>query len=164
MKSTDKVLIGIVAGIILLIIVAFVVALAKPEPTYQAEDTPEGVAYNYLLALQKEEYDRAYGYLSPKITGYPASLETFIKHVHNNSWRFRLNNNETTLSIESKIVVGNNATVTVRETRFRGSDLFDSGQSINTFDMELRLESGEWKIVHSDYYFAWCWGYLDTCK
>ena len=54
MKSTDKVLIAIVAGIILLIIVAFVVALAKPEPTYQAEDTPEGVAYNYLLALQRK--------------------------------------------------------------------------------------------------------------
>ena len=164
MKSADKVLIGIVAGIILLIIVAFVVALVKPEPVYQAENTPEGVAYNYLLALKKEEYGRAYRYLSPQIKGYPASVEIFIKYIHNDSWRFRLNSNETTLSVESTKVTGSNATVTMRETRFRGSDLFDSGQSITTFDMELRLESGKWEIVDSDYYFAWCWRYMDTCK
>ena len=54
MKTTDKILIGIVAGIILLIIVALVVTLSRPEPTYQPEDTPEGIAHNYLLALQKE--------------------------------------------------------------------------------------------------------------
>ena len=163
MKSTDKVLIGIVAGIILLIVVAFVAALAKPEPAYQAEDTPEGVAHNYLLALQKEEYGRAYGYLSPSIKGYPASLEKFVKHIHSNSWRFRLDTH-TTLSVESAKVTANDATVTVRETRFREGDLFDSGQSTSSFKMVLHLEGGEWKIVHSDYYFAWCWGYLYKCE
>jgi len=162
MKSTDKVLMGIVVGIVLLIVVAFGVTLARPEPTYQSEDTPEGIAHNYLLALQKEEYQRAYSYLSPRIKGYPTSLEKFIKHVHNNSWRFRLNT-ETTLSVESAKTTRSNATVTVRETRFQGGDLFDSGQSSNVFNMDLHLDNGKWKIVHSDYYFAWCWGYLESC-
>jgi hypothetical protein len=162
MKTTDKVLIGIVAGIILLVIVALVVTLTRPEPTYQAEDTPEGVAHNYLLALQIEEYERAYGYLSPTLAGYPASAERFVEHIHDNAWRFRLNT-DATLSVESSKITGDNATVYVQESRFWGGDLFDSGQSTYTFDMKLRLEEGQWKIIDSDNYFAWCWDREDGC-
>jgi hypothetical protein len=162
MKTTDKVLIGIVAGIVLLIIVALVVTLTRPEPTYQAEDTPEGVAHNYLLALQKEEYERAYNYLSPTLEGYPTSVKKFEEHIHDNAWRFRLDT-DVTLSVESSRVTGNFATVSVRESRFWGGDLFDSGQSTYTFDMDLRLEEGQWKIIDSGSYFAWCWDREDGC-
>ena len=163
MKSTDKFLIGIVAGIVLLIVAAFVVTLTRPEPTYQAEDTPEGVAHNYLLALQKEDFERAYGYLSPTLEGYPASAEKFAEHVQDYSWRFRLDV-DTTLAVESARVTGNRAVVKVRESRFDGGDLFDSSQSTNVFKMELQLESGEWKIVDADYYFAWCWERDEGCR
>ena len=118
MKSTDKFLIGIVAAIVLLIVVAFVVTLTLPGLTYQAEDTPEGVAQNYLVALQKEEYEQAYSYLSPSLDGYPASAEEFAEHVQYDSWRFRLNT-DTTLSVESAKITGSLATVRVRESRFR---------------------------------------------
>ena len=73
MKSTDKFLISIVIGIMLLVVVAFGIAFLRPEPTYQSEDTPEGVVHNYLMALQREEYYRAYSHLSPVIPGYPDS-------------------------------------------------------------------------------------------
>jgi len=46
MKITDKFLIGSVAGVILLVSVAFAVAFLRPKPTYQSDDTPEGVAHN----------------------------------------------------------------------------------------------------------------------
>ncbi len=163
MKSTDKVLIAIVAGIVLLIVVALVVTLTRPEPIYQAEDTPEGVAHNYLLALQKEEYGRAYGYLASTLKGYPVSTEEFTEHVQDNSWRFRLNT-DTTLSVESTKITGSRATVKVRESRFRGGDLFDSGQSTYVFEMELKLEDDAWRIVDSDYYFARCWEREEGCK
>ena len=163
MKTTDKVLIGIVIGIVLLIVVALIVTLAQPEPAYQTEDTPEGVTYNYLLALQREEYERAYGYLSPTIKGYPASAEKFIEHIHVYSWNFRLDT-DTTLSVESVKISGSNATVTVRESRFRGGDLFDSSQSTMVFDTELHLEDSEWKIIYSHYYFASCWVREKGCK
>jgi hypothetical protein len=161
MKTTDKVLIGIVVGIALLIVVALVVTLRQP--TYQAENTPEGVAHNYLLALQKEEYERAYGYLSPTLKGYPASVEEFSEHIHDHSWRFRLGT-DTTLSVGLARITGNSATVTVRESRFRGGDLFDSGQSTSVFKMELYLEDSEWKIVNSSYYFARCWNQEKGCE
>lgn len=62
MKSSGKLLIDIVAGIAVLVLVAFVITLGRSQPTYQAEDTLEGVAYNYLLAIQKQDFERAYGY------------------------------------------------------------------------------------------------------
>jgi hypothetical protein len=156
MKSTDKFLIGIVVGIVLLVVAAFVITLTRPEPTYQVEDTPEGVAHNYLLALQKEDHQRAYSYLSPTLKGYPVSAERFTEDVEDSSWLFRLGE-DTTLAVESARVTAHRAVVKVRESRFHGSRLFDSGQSTTMFEIKLQLEDGEWKIVDADYYFAWSW-------
>ena len=163
MKSTDKFLIGIVVGIVLLVVAAFVVTLTRPEPTYQAEDTPEGVAHNYLLALQKQDYQRAYGYLSPTLKGYPVSAERFAGNVEDSSWLFRLDT-DTTLAVESARVTGNRAAAQVRESRFDGGGLFDSSQSTTIFEIKLQLENGQWKIVDADYYFAWCWRHSEGCK
>jgi hypothetical protein len=163
MKSTDKILIGIVIGIIMLIIVALIVTLTQPDPTYQSEDTPKGVAHNYLLALQKEEYDRAYIYLSPTIKSYPTSLDEFTDQIRNDAWRFRLSTNST-LSVESAKINGDRATVTVQESSFRSGDLFNNTQSSRSFDMELILANEEWKIFDSVYYFAWCWNQTQGCK
>jgi len=55
MKSSDRFLIVIIIGIVLLAGGAFALTLTRPEPTYRSEDTPEGVATNYLLALLKRE-------------------------------------------------------------------------------------------------------------
>ena len=159
MKKTDKILIGIVAGILLLVVVAFVVALAKPKPTYQAEDTPEGVAFNYLFALQQKDYERAYGYLSPTIKGYPRDAEAFADDIRNRSYTFsRLDDSSTTLEVESATVTGTRADVRMRETRFYEGDLFNSNQYTYFFDMTLRQEKdGLWKIVDSDRYWFHCW-------
>jgi len=163
MKMTDKILIGIVVGIVLLIIVALVVALTQSEPTYQSENTPEAVAHNYLLALQKEEFEEAYSYLYPDLKGYPESLEKFEEQIQDNSWSFRLDR-DVTLSVESTKVTGDRATVEVLESSFYGGGLFDSGQSTYDFDMELRQVDNEWKIIESDWYFAWCWDRLEGCE
>jgi len=163
MKSTNKLLVGIVLGIILLVVIAFVITLARPEASYQAEDTPAGVAHNYLLAIQKKEYERAYTYLSPMIKHYPVSANKFASDVRNNSWAFRLNV-DTSLMIEDTIETDGQATVQVRESRFYGGDLFDSNQSSTTFSMDLQLENGVWRIIHSQYYFAGCWENRTGCR
>ncbi|OGO11609.1 MAG: hypothetical protein A2Y53_07170 [Chloroflexi bacterium RBG_16_47_49] len=162
MKANDKVLIGIVVGIVILIITALVITLMKPEPTYLAEDTPEGVAHNYLLAIQQEDYERAYGYLSPTLVGYPRLEEEFIEDIQNNSWSFRLDRS-TTLSVEASTITGSKSNVTVRELSIFGDDLFNSGQSTNNFEMNMHRISGEWKIVDSNYYFASCWEWESGC-
>jgi hypothetical protein len=163
MKNTDRFLIGIVVGIVVLVIVAFVVTLMRSEPAYQPEDTPKGVAHNYLLALQKEEYERAYGYLSPTLDGYPTSVDKFTDAVARYSWKFRFDA-DTTLAVESSREVGSQTVVRVRESRFEGGNLIGNNQSITMFDVKLKFEQGAWKIVDADYYFARCWKSDQGCR
>jgi len=151
MQRTDKFLIGIVAGIVLLVAAALVITLARPEATYQAQDTPKGVAHNYLLALHKQDYEHAHSYLSPTLPGYPASADRFARDVQNSSWNFRLDV-DTTLAIENVVLGQDWASVKVRESRFSGGDLFDSDQSFTFFEMQLQFEGNDWKIVDSRYY------------
>jgi hypothetical protein len=163
MKSSDKFLIGIVVGIVALVIAAFVVTLTRPEPTYQPEDTPGGVVHNYLLALQKEDHERAHEYLSPTLDGYPASVEEFAEAVADHSWRFRLDA-DTTLAVESARVTGSRAVVKVRESRFYGGSLIGNSQSVTVFEIKLELEEGTWEITDADYYFAKCWKNSKGCQ
>jgi hypothetical protein len=159
MKNTDKLLIGIVAGVTILIGLAFVVALTRPKPAYQADDTPEGAAHNYLLALRQGDYKRAYAYLSPDMKHYPRTLDAFISDVQDNSYLFSLDDDSVTLEVVSSRVGTDFATVDVRETTFYQGDLFSSGDSTSTFSMKLRRSAqGAWKIIDSDSYWAYCWG------
>jgi len=114
MKSTDKFLIGIVAGIVILIVVALIVALGKPEITYQDINSPESVVHDYLLALQKVDYPKAYGFLSSTIKGYPKTAGKFAADIDNYHWNFRTIK-EGTFSIDSKEVkiTGKSAAVIV---------------------------------------------------
>jgi hypothetical protein len=162
MKSTDKILLGIVIGIVALVAVAFAVTLLKPDPTYRGEATPEDVAYNYLLALQKEDYDRAFDYLSPTLKGYPQSADSLAITVYKNQYTFPLDQT-VTLEIDSADILGDLAFVKVRETRYYGGGLFDSGQRENYFDMELKRVDGEWKVIDSDDYFVPCWNLIEGC-
>jgi len=161
MRSTDKVLIGIVVSVVVLAGGAFAVMLLRPEQTYQGTDTPEGVAFNYFLALQREEYSRAYGYLSPYLLGYPASEARFEREVMDNYLFEAIS--ESSFTIAPAEVKGIGATVEVREARFYGGGLFESGQYITTFEMELALVGGEWKIRDSEDYFRSCWNRLEGC-
>ena len=163
MKGTDKFLFGIVIGAVLLAAIAFGVAMTRPEPSYQADDTPEGVAHNYLLALLNEDFARAYGYLSPMMFDYPADVEEFEFELE--EFRFRYNlEASVSLSIASVEVRGQRATVEVSETTFYQGGLFDSSQFTRNFDIGLELEDGEWKITNADSYFAWCWDTPEGCQ
>lgn len=163
MKSTNKLLIGIVAGIVILIIVALVVALTQPEATYQSPDTPDGVVYNYLLALKKGDYEIAWSYLSPNISGYPKTADVFQKAIRNFSWYFH-DGRESSFSIDSVNTTEWRSTITVQEVWLRSGDLFDSGQSTQVFDMTLQKVNEEWKIVEADAYWVWCWNKRGGCN
>src|SRR3972149_1468711 len=110
MKVTDRFLLGIVAGIALLVVVAFLLVLNRKELTYQSEDTPQGVAHNYLLALQERDYERAFGYLSPDLAGSPqrgdefaGDLKQFPSYLHPPE--------DTSFLVKSSQVSGTRATV-----------------------------------------------------
>ena len=79
MKSSDRFLMVIIIGIVLLAAGAFALTLSRHEPAYQSDDTPEGVAHNYLLALLKEDFSLAYGYLSLTLDSYPLDTLAFAE-------------------------------------------------------------------------------------
>ncbi len=162
MANTDKFLIGIVIGILLLVVVALAITFIRPEPTYQAEHGPKNIAHNYLLALQKQDYARAYGYLSPTLDGYPGSAEKFTQDVQDSSWLFDLDE-DTSLAVESARVTGERAVVKVRESHFYADGLFGGDTYTSVFEIKLQKEENEYKIVDADSYFAWCWKRSTEC-
>ena len=163
MRSPDKLLLGIVVGILVLILTVFGITLLRPEAAYQSDETPEGVVHNYLLALQKGDFERAYQYLAHGLTGYPPTSDRFEENVDRYSYAFHTGS-DNTLSVDSADINGELATITVRETRFFANGLFDSSQRVGVFEVELRKEEGDWRIYEADAYFANCWTFDDGCS
>ena len=161
-KSVDKFLLVIVIGAILLVILVFIITLTKPKPDYLPENNPEEVAHNYLFALEKGDYPRAYSYLSPNIKGYPDDSDKFLESIEDYSFQFNLDR-VTSLQFEPMISGEESAIITVKETTFSEGGIFGSSEYTRSFEMHLDLENGEWKITESDRYFAWCWHQEDGC-
>ncbi len=166
MKKPDKFLIVIVLGVITLIAVAFSVALLRPKPTYLPEDSPESIANNYLFALQQDNDERAYGYLSPRLKSYPASVAAFTEDIRRYNWGFRQADRQLpSLSVESVKIDKDHATVTIKKSSFYGGGLFNSSTYHSTFTMQLiRNNSETWKIESSDDYWASCWNHDNGCE
>jgi len=64
MKSDLFILIAFAGGIMLLVALALLGIAFLPQPQEATANTPEAVVYNFYLALENEQYEKAYGYLS----------------------------------------------------------------------------------------------------
>jgi len=62
MKS-DKLLVWIVVVIAMLAAAAVTINSFRDEATYINENTPEAVVHDFVLAIQKEEYKKAHGFV-----------------------------------------------------------------------------------------------------
>lgn len=162
MKIKDRFLFSIVIGILLLVVVAFVVVLRRPAPVYQPEDSPEGIAHNYLLAIRQGDYDRAYGYLSPTLEGYPTSAAQFAADIEQQRWLFHLDE-DVTLAVESTRINEQSATAVIHETTFYNNSPFGSNQYTNTFTISLVRNDEKWQIEKADSYWWECWQIKDRC-
>ena len=61
----DKFLTGILIGIGVLILLALGLFFTRQEKRdYVADNTPDGVVHNYVLAVLNKDYQKAYGYLA----------------------------------------------------------------------------------------------------
>ncbi len=147
----DKFLLGIVIGIGALVVLALVLFFTRKanQPVYQAESQPEGVAFNYVLAIRKQDYSKAYGYLSDK-EGKP--------NYNQFSQAIMLNNNQTSqaiVDIRETFVNGDSATVEIVVLNTTQDGIFSSGWE-NKENAILERVDGKWKVTMMPYLF---WGY-----
>ena len=66
------VILGVIGALVVAALILFFVRQASQ--TYGAENTPDGVVHNYVLALQKNDLQRAFGYLADN-QGKPTFLQ-----------------------------------------------------------------------------------------
>ncbi|MEW5960659.1 MAG: hypothetical protein AB1801_23290 [Chloroflexota bacterium] len=153
--KTDKFLIGIVSGIVVLVIIAVIAVLTRGQAEeYIADDTPAGVVHNYFLALHRQDYNKAYGYLSDELKAKP-DLDQFITTVDNAGAR-----SEDALKIGESTITGDRAQVEVSITTYsRGGGPFELGGEsyTNRDNAHLRLAAaGRWQLIEFPYPY---WGY-----
>lgn len=145
----DRFLVGILVGIGVLVVVALALFFTRQDnQVYVSEEAPEGVVHNYALAVYKEDYEKAYGYLAEaenKPT-YNEFRQAFFNHFVDPS--------NAGLELGETEITGNEAYVTVYLI-YNPSDPFSSG-SRNTETARLERQDGEWKLLQMPYNF---WSY-----
>lgn len=150
--TQDRFLLVILIGIGVLVVVAvglFFVRGGTQE--YSFENTPQSVLRNYIIALEKKDYQRAYGYLrdADGKPDFDRFREAFL----------------------TRQLVPSNAALQIGESRPSGDDVLvyvvvirgSSGpfrnanrESINA--LVVKDEDGDWKIGSLSYpYWRWDW-------
>jgi len=142
----DRFLIGILVGIGVLIVVALGLFFMRQDKLeYLADDTPEGVTYNYALAVTDRDYEKAYGYL--------ADLENkpTYEQFRDAFFRGSVNPGDVGLDVGEAEIDGDQALVELTMI-YSPSDPFSSGYT-STERAQLVRQRGDWKLKYMPYNF-----------
>lgn len=150
----DRFLLIILIFILLLTVTAVGVYLFRQgKQTYLADTTPENIVKNYVLALQNQDYQRAYSYLletenTPTFTDFQ---ETFFRQHSSLS--------ETALQITSSTIHDNQATLELVVLHGGGSPF---GSTWKEYTAAFLVKEEEtWKIAQfPEPYWGWGWDTL----
>lgn len=143
----DRFLISILIGVGILAVLAIVRVLtySPPKMDYGEETTPQGVVHNYLVALYRGEYEKAYSYLADK--EQKPSLEAFRR-----SFLMGMIDTKNTMAQVGKAeIIGKEARVEVN-ILYTSSDPFSG--SYNNIQYAFLIHQDEaWKIESMPYPF-----------
>ena len=151
MNSSSKWLVvfaGII-GALALIAVVLVLSTQGKNVTLLAADTPQGIVQRYLVALEDQDYQQAYAYLSPNMSGT----------ISYNDWLTQNQNSPATqtgwrATLGKTVQTGGYATVDVMiETSYPGGVMSSSQYNMPiTFDL---TETGNSWLITSPTYIYW---------
>lgn len=155
----DRFLITILIGIACIAIVSIVLFYSRRDDNqYSGENTPEGVIQDYVLALQKKEFEKAYEFLAEDVNKRKPEFDEFREFFITSIESY----NRAGLTVGTSSITGDKAFVTVIIQRNYGGPFNDVSRSHETVD--LVNQNGNWKIRGFAYPF---WGhswYEDTYK
>jgi len=142
-KSSSRWLLafGVAVGVLVIAAVVLVLTMPAQEVRLFPEDTPEGTVQRYLLALQAQDYLKAYSYLSP-----PPS-----EKIPYEDWRepavFSEEKPELKVTLGKSAVTGNEATVDVVVDVFRPGGPFENPVHTHDISFFLKKEGTSWRIA-----------------
>jgi hypothetical protein len=143
----DRFLTGILIGIAVLVVIALAVFfMRRNTQAYTAEDVPEGVVHNYVLAVLNADYQKAYGYLADldnKPT-YEQFRDAFLKGI--------VNPNNSAVDIGTSEISNDTATVEVSMI-YNSSDPFSTGYQ--DVQRAILVDQGGWKLSSMPGYYYW---------
>jgi len=144
----DRFLTGILIGIGVLVVVALAVFFTRKDTqTYISEDTPEGVAHNYVVAVLEKDYEKAYGYLAE--LDHKPTYDTFRTAF----LQRQINPNNSAVDIGKSEISNDEASVEVIMINNPG-DPFSTGYR----DIQravLVKQNGAWKLSSMPTYYFW---------
>ena len=148
LMKQDKFLIGILIGIGALVVLALVLFFTRQDKhDYLPDDTPEGVAHNYVLAVLNKDYEKAYGYLAD-LKNKP-TYEEFRQSFLNNM----VNPDNAGVDIGEATITDDEAIVEII-IYYSYSDPFSS--RTGTPDQALLVkQDGAWKLSSMPAYNFW---------
>ena len=157
MMKRDKFLLWILVGIVLLVVVALVMFFnRKDNLTYSEGKEPTDVVNNYIVAIHKKDYERAYSLLADlkyKPT-YDNFKTAFLNHMVDPA--------SAGIEIGKAETSGDNASVEIGVLSNPG-DPFSGGYRNTEYGLLVR-EAGEWKIKQLPYtVWSYDW-YSETMK
>lgn len=145
-------MLAILGGIAVIVILALVVFFTRSRQVdYVPGDSPEAVTQNYILALHRQDYERAYSYLAADEETAP-TYEQFRQFFFNQSATIA----NTSVQITGVEVSGDQATVGLAVLHGGGGLLSDPYRE--TTAAVLQQSGGGWQIVQMPYpYASWDW-------
>ena len=136
----DRFLIGILIGIAVLIVVALTVFFTRKDNlNYVSDATPAGVVQNYVVALHKRDFDKAYTYLAdlPNRPTLELFRQAFLDH--------NIDPSNVGLEIGKSEISGESASVSLGVI-YSPNDPFSSDYR-NAEYAQLVRQKGAWKIT-----------------
>jgi hypothetical protein len=147
----DRFLTAIIAGLALLAVAAVIFfTVQNKQVNYGKEDTAVGVLRNYIIAVQKRDYERAYSYLAnladkptfeqfrSRLVEYQPQLEGITLQIGEQN-----NSNGTTM-------------IQVRFDRSGGNIFQMMSHEVN--NAELEQQTGSWKLKNFIFPY-WDWSF-----
>jgi hypothetical protein len=144
----DRFLIGILIGIGAVILVALALFFVRQDAAvYRPDDTPEGVVYNYALAVTNGDYQKAYPYLAD--LDRKPSYEAFRSGFFGGA----VNPRDVGLDVGAAEIDGDQAFVDLTLI-FSPGDPFSSGYR-NNDRAQLVRQGAAWKLKSMPMYNFW---------
>ena len=154
--KNDRFFIFLIIGIFIIVILSFVFVLSnQKQAAYMADDTPEGVVNNYLLAWVNKDYGTIEKYLINN-DKKPTKNE-IVDAVQNNKYSLE----SIGVSIRETTISDDFANVSIMI--FNSNTPYDTYRNESADFITLMKQDGKWKVSEASYPF-WDWNWYQTIE